>query len=458
MATKDPDRQAQAIAEHPGVDMVAGVDAMLGRSDIDVVVVATPNRLHAPIATKALASGRHVVVDKPMAMDVAEGERLIEAASRAGRLLTVYHNRRWDGDFLTVRRLLAEGALGSLDSLESRFERVAAVDTSWRESAAEVGGPLRDLGPHLVDQALLLFGPARRVWAQLARRRAATEVDDSVFVAIDHAAGGQSRLSMSLIASRVGPRIRLRGLAAEYVKEDLDVQEAQLLAGHAPRRQRLRRRAGGTLGPTLSAGRFESPGGDRAGPISHLLRAPARRRARPRPGAGRAPRLAPDPARHRGRRTGSGDGHRRIDVGGIGMAATSIGIGLVGAGRMGAILARAIAHDVPGARLVAIADRDRGTALRLADELRVDAVFDSADELVARPDVMACVIAVSSAQHLDVVRQAAAAGREIYCEKPLALTVAQTEAAMRPRRPPVCASRSASCGDSTPPIGEHGAG
>ena len=234
VATTDPDRRAQAIAEHPGVDVVAGVDAMLARADIDVVVVATPNRLHAPIATMALTSGRHVVVDKPMAMDVAEGERLAEAARHAGRLLTVYHNRRWDGDFLTIRRLVAEGALGSLDSLESRFERVAAVDTSWRESAAEVGGPLRDLGPHLIDQALLLFGPGVRVWAQLARRRPATQVDDSVFVAIDHAAGGQSRLWMSLIASRVGPRIRLRGVAAEYVKEDLDAQEAQLLAGMRP--------------------------------------------------------------------------------------------------------------------------------------------------------------------------------------------------------------------------------
>jgi scyllo-inositol 2-dehydrogenase (NADP+) len=234
VATNDPDRRARAIEEHPRVDVVAGVDAMLGRADIDVVVVATPNRLHAPIATLALASGRHVVVDKPMAMDVAEGERLVEAAGRAGRLLTVYHNRRWDGDFLTIQRLLAEGALGSLDSLESRFERVAAVDGSWRESAAEVGGPLRDLGPHLIDQALLLFGPARRVWAQLARRRATTQVDDSVFVAIDHAAGGRSRLWMSLIASRVGPRIRLRGLAAEYVKEDLDAQEAQLLSGMRP--------------------------------------------------------------------------------------------------------------------------------------------------------------------------------------------------------------------------------
>ena len=234
VATTDHDRRAQAIAEHPGVDVVDGIDEMLARADIDVVVVATPNRLHVPLATKALASGRHVVVDKPMAMDVAEGQRLIEDAARADRLLTVYHNRRWDGDFLTVRGLVAQGTLGPLDSLESRFERVAAVDTSWRESAAEVGGPLRDLGPHLIDQALLLFGPARRVWAQLARRRPATAVDDSVFVAIDHAAGGQSRLSMSLIASRVGPRIRLRGMAAEYVKEDLDAQEAQLLAGMRP--------------------------------------------------------------------------------------------------------------------------------------------------------------------------------------------------------------------------------
>jgi predicted dehydrogenase len=198
------------------------------------VVVATPNRFHVPIAISALSSGRHVVVDKPMAMDVREGERLVEAASRADRLLSVYHNRRWDGDFLTVRQLLAEGTLGTIDSLESRFERVAAVDGSWRESATEVGGPLRDLGPHLVDQSLVLFGPARRVWAQLARRRPATEVDDSAFVAIDHRSGVQTRLWMSLIASRVGPRIRLRGVAGEYVKEDLDAQEAQLLAGLRP--------------------------------------------------------------------------------------------------------------------------------------------------------------------------------------------------------------------------------
>ena len=234
VATTDPDRRARVVAEHPGTDVVAGLDALLDRSDVEMVVVATPNRFHVPMAMSALSGGRHVVVDKPMAMDVGEAERLVDAASRADRLLSVYQNRRWDGDFLTVRRLLAEGTLGTIDSLESRFERMAEVDGSWRESAAEVGGPLRDLGPHLVDQSLVLFGPARRVWAQLARRRPATEVDDSAFVAIDHVSGVQSRLWMSLIASRVGPRIRLRGVAGEFIKEDLDVQEAQLLAGMRP--------------------------------------------------------------------------------------------------------------------------------------------------------------------------------------------------------------------------------
>ena len=163
-----------------------------------------------------------------------EAERLIDTARGAGRLLSVYQNRRWDGDFLTVRRLIAEGVLGSIDSLESRFERSSPVGPEWRESALEAGGPLRDLGAHLVDQALLLAGPARRVWAQLDRRRPGTEVDDSVFLAIDHHSGVRSRMWMSLIASHVGPRLRLRGLAAEYVKEDLDAQEAQLLGGMLP--------------------------------------------------------------------------------------------------------------------------------------------------------------------------------------------------------------------------------
>jgi len=165
---------------------------------------------------------------------VPEGERLIDAAARAGRLLCVYQNRRWDGDFLTIRRLIDDGALGPIDSLEARFERHSPVGDEWRESAVEAGGPLRDLGAHLVDQSLLLFGPVRRVWAQSDRRRAESQVEDSVFVAIDHHGGVRSRLWMSLIAARTGPRLRVRGLGGEYVKQDLDAQEAQLFDGWLP--------------------------------------------------------------------------------------------------------------------------------------------------------------------------------------------------------------------------------
>jgi predicted dehydrogenase len=234
IVTTDPDRRTRAGREHPSSSVVDTVDALLRRADVDVVVVATPNRLHAPIARQALAAGRHVVVDKPIAMDSAEALSLIDAAGAAGRTLTVYQNRRWDSDFLTVQRLITEGALGPIDSFESRFERMAGVGPEWRESAAEAGGPLRDLGAHLVDQCLLLFGPVRRVFAQIDRRRPGSEVGDAAFVALDHVSGARSRLWTSLIASRVGPRLRVRGLLAEYVKDDLDIQESQLLGGMPP--------------------------------------------------------------------------------------------------------------------------------------------------------------------------------------------------------------------------------
>jgi predicted dehydrogenase len=214
--------------------VLGSVDELLGRDDVDVVVVASPNRSHVPIGIAALRAGRHVVVDKPIAMDSAEAGTLIEAAARAGRLLTVFQNRRWDGDALTVRRLLAEGTLGPIDSIESRFERAAPVGPEWRESAQDAAGPWRDLGAHLVDQSLTLFGPVERVWAQADRRRPGTQVDDAVVVSIDHTGGVRSRIWTSLIASHVGPRVRLRGLAGEYLKDDLDPQEAQLLEGMRP--------------------------------------------------------------------------------------------------------------------------------------------------------------------------------------------------------------------------------
>ncbi len=234
IVTSDPDRAGHAAREHPAARVVGILDEVLARSDVDLIVVAAPNRFHAPMAMRALGAGRHVVVDKPMAMDVAEAESLIAAAAAAGRLLSVFQNRRWDGDFLTIRGLIDDGALGPIDSFESRFERWSPVADEWRETAAEAAGPLRDLGAHLVDQSRVLFGPVRRVWAQTDCRRPGTQVEDSIFVALDHTNGVRSRLWMSMIAAGTGPRMRLRGLNGEYIKHGLDVQEPQLVGGMLP--------------------------------------------------------------------------------------------------------------------------------------------------------------------------------------------------------------------------------
>ena len=203
-------------------------------------------RSHAPIATRALEAGRHVVVDKPIAMDVPRPTRS-STRGRAGRVLTVFQNRRWDGDFLTVRSLVERGRLGAIDSLEARFERWAPSATSGGRSAEQAGGPHRDLGAHLVDQSLLLFGGRRAVFAQIDRRRQGTAVDDSVFVAIDHTerrpfAGVDVADRRHRRAPLAGPRP-----AGEYVKDNLDVQERQLPGRDAPERRasaRKRRSSG----------------------------------------------------------------------------------------------------------------------------------------------------------------------------------------------------------------------
>ena len=234
IATTRDDRRANARNDHPEASIVDSVDELLELPTVEVVVLASPNRTHVPLGIRALEAGRHVVTDKPIATDVADAGRLVEAAERTRRVLSVYHNRRFDGDFLTVRSLIAAGTLGPIDSIESRFEIRVPLGAAWREDADQAGGPHRDLGAHLVDQALVLFGEPVRVFGQLDRRRPNTAIDDSAFMAIEHASGERSRLWTSLIASWGRPRFRVRGLAGEYVKDVGDPQEARVLAGGKP--------------------------------------------------------------------------------------------------------------------------------------------------------------------------------------------------------------------------------
>jgi scyllo-inositol 2-dehydrogenase (NADP+) len=238
IVTADPDRRRGAAQAYPDARLVDRADDLwAGPGAVDVVVVASPNRTHAPLARAALEAGLPVVVDKPFTATAAEGAGLVRLAASRGLLLTVFQNRRWDGDFRTASRLVAEGALGRVLRFESRYERWRpAPKGGWRESddPADVGGLLYDLGSHLVDQALRLLGPASEVYAEVHSRRAGIRVDDDVFVALRHDGDARSHLWMSSLAAWPGPRLRLLGDRAAYVKFGMDVQEDALRAGRLP--------------------------------------------------------------------------------------------------------------------------------------------------------------------------------------------------------------------------------
>ncbi|MEU6283810.1 Gfo/Idh/MocA family oxidoreductase [Streptomyces sp. NPDC047028] len=238
VVTANPERQKQALAEFPDVRLAATPGELFDRADeLDLVVVASPNKTHVPLATTSLEAGLPVVVDKPVSGTAAEARALAALADDRGLLLSVFQNRRWDNDFLTLRRLLAEGALGDVWRFESRFERWRPRPKGgWRESGdpAEIGGLLYDLGSHVVDQALLLFGPAAQVYAETDVRRPGAETDDDTFIAITHASGVRSHLYVSATAAQLGPRFRVLGSRAGYVKYGLDPQEAALRGGLRP--------------------------------------------------------------------------------------------------------------------------------------------------------------------------------------------------------------------------------
>jgi scyllo-inositol 2-dehydrogenase (NADP+) len=236
----DPQRRDDAARAHPEASLLDDADQLFERAgDYDFAVIAAPNRVHAPLARRALDAGLPVVVDKPMATNAAEARELIEHAEHRRLLLTVFLNRRWDSDHLTLRRLLAEGKLGEVLRYESRFERwrpALADGGAWREETPpeDGGGVLLDIGSHLVDQALALFGPVSEIHAEIEARRGGAADDDS-FLALRHVSGTYSHLSASLLAAAPGPRLRVLGDRAAYVVEALDGQEAALRAGVRPR-------------------------------------------------------------------------------------------------------------------------------------------------------------------------------------------------------------------------------
>jgi predicted dehydrogenase len=238
VVTANPDRRAQLASEYPEARAVDSVEQLLADpAALDLVVVASPNDTHSPAARAALEAGLPVVVDKPLAPTAAEARELIDLAKARGLMLTVFQNRRWDSDYRTAKHLIADGVLGTVHRYESRFERWRPqIATGWRESAdpAKAGGVLNDLGSHLVDQALHLFGPAAHVYAEVTIRRPGAAVDDDAFIALTHTSGVHSHLWMSAAAAQPGPRLRILGDQSAYSVQGLDPQEAALRAGRRP--------------------------------------------------------------------------------------------------------------------------------------------------------------------------------------------------------------------------------
>lgn len=225
---------AKVQASLPHVDVEAQALALCKRSDIDLIVIPTPNDTHFPLAKAALSAGKHVVVDKPFTVTLSEGRLLKKLADEKESLLSVFHNRRWDSDFLTIKALLDVGTLGRVVNVESHFDRFRPeVRDRWREKATPGGGIWYDLGPHLLDQACELFGMPQAILLELDALRDGAKADDDFLALLDYE-GFRVTLSAGTLVADPTPRFRIHGTQGSFVKYGLDPQEDRLKAGEVP--------------------------------------------------------------------------------------------------------------------------------------------------------------------------------------------------------------------------------
>ncbi|WIH04282.1 oxidoreductase [Xanthomonas translucens pv. graminis] len=227
-------RHDEAAAAYSQARIVADPQQAFADAQVDAVVVATPNQTHAPLALAALAQGKHVLVDKPFTLDVEEAQQVLAQAQRAGRIVSVFQNRRWDGDFLTLRALLDANRLGAIAEFHSHFDRHRPqVGDRWREHALPGSGLWFDLGPHLLDQALQLFGPPEAIQVDLAQQRDGAQATDYFHAVLRYPRLRAVLHAGSLVAAN-GLRFAVHGERGSYIKQGLDTQEAQLRAGLTP--------------------------------------------------------------------------------------------------------------------------------------------------------------------------------------------------------------------------------
>jgi predicted dehydrogenase len=233
-AIAQPSRTAAAAA-YPRLRVVGSVEELLEDPSIRLIAVATPNRSHFSVARSCLLADRDVVVDKPFALNSGEAAELIRLARSRRRLLSVYQNRRWDGDYRTLCRLLHEGVLGRPVFFESRYDRFRPQPNlnRWRENGEPGGGILLDRGPHLLDQALKCFGLPDSLWADVRIEREGGRIDDAFDICLRYSQSGLlAWLRATVVALGPGPRFTIHGTRGSFVKGGMDPQEEFLRAGN----------------------------------------------------------------------------------------------------------------------------------------------------------------------------------------------------------------------------------
>jgi scyllo-inositol 2-dehydrogenase (NADP+) len=223
-----------ALDHYPYVEIVRHIEDIIHDPSIDVVLVNTPDHTHYEFARQALEAGKHVVVEKPFVLDVNEGKSLIDIALRKNKILTVFQNRRWEGDFLTIRQLIDQQLLGRLVEFEAHFDRFRNfIRDSWKEKADNRTGTLFNLGSHLIDQAIVLFGMPSGVYADIRKQRTGAQVDDLFDLSLMYP-GVKVTLKGSYLVREQGPRYMIHGTEGSFVKYGADPQEKALNAGRYP--------------------------------------------------------------------------------------------------------------------------------------------------------------------------------------------------------------------------------
>lgn len=227
--------RAEARAHLPGVRVVPQAEDIFNADDIDLVIVATPHRLHVSQTLAALAAGKHVVVEKPVAANTADIETLKQASLSARKMVIPFQNRRWDGDFMTVQKLIRSGMLGIVHHFETHWPMFRPQPRGvWRDTPDEMGGILNDLGPHLIDQTLMLFGMPAAVEAQIMTHRPGYAVDDAFRIQMHYASGLYALLETDVLNGGTVPRYTIRGTNGTFEKFGVDPQEASLRASIFP--------------------------------------------------------------------------------------------------------------------------------------------------------------------------------------------------------------------------------